>query len=155
MSSHSSFVYGYGFGGVDLIEDEVLKRFIVSHKSAFCHSDKEKQLFAEIEADLEDELPIGDLFERYCCDVSGLEGIGAVVSNIMSRETGIRFEYECGDADCDSYPSVLLAECMPWMMNETEKALTEDTLFEICKQYMNELGLNNDYPDGLGIEYYG
>ena len=72
----------------------------------------------------------------------------------MSRETGIRFDYcpPCGD--CDTLAAVLYSESYPWRMNEVERDLTAEKLTEICKTYMNELGLD-DEPDFLAQEYYG
>lgn len=49
--------------------------------------------------------------------------MGAVIANIMSRETGIRFAY-C-QPDCNTLASVVFEESYPWMANETEKELTE------------------------------
>ena len=37
---------------------------------------------------------------------------------------------------------------------EVEKNLTEEKLQSICKQYMNELGID-DTPDYLNLEYWG
>ena len=42
----------------------------------------------------------------------------------------------------------------PWLFNETEKELTEEKLSNICKKYMDELGIT-DNPDYLNLEYYG
>ena len=39
-------------------------------------------------------------------------------------------------------------------LNETEKNLTEEKLKEICKTYMDEIGLI-DEPDYLELEYFG
>ena len=72
----------------------------------------------------------------------------------MSRETGIRFEYQQGQLDCGSEPSVLFAECCPWGYNEAERNLTENDLFKICKKYMDELEIKMD-PCYLKIEYFG
>lgn len=39
------------------------------------------------------------------------------------------------------------------MFSEIEKELTEEKLFNICKKYMDELGIM-DSPDYLNLEYY-
>ena len=83
-----------------------------------------------------------------------MEGNGAVISNIMSRETGIRFIYCQPDGDCDTYASIVFEEGYPWHLNEVEKNLTKEKLQSICKQYMNELGID-DTPDYLNLEYWG
>ena len=45
-------------------------------------------------------------------------------------------------------------EKYPWLLNEPEKELTEEKLSNICKKYMDELGIADD-PDFLELEYYG
>ena len=154
MGMRSSFVYGYGFF-VDEIPDGVIIEFIKNHKDTFCKSDKEKELYEEMLEYTKEEYDLEDFFESYGCDCTGMEGNGAVISNIISRETGIRFEYQCGDADCDSYPSVLFAETYPWNYNEKEKSLTVESLTEIMFPYIEELGLKKENIDALEIEYYG
>lgn len=102
----------------------------------------------------ENEYDLEDFFEDYSCDNTGMEGIGAVIANIMSRETGIRFAYCQPDGDCDTLASIVFDEKYPWSFNETEKELTEEKLSNICKKYMDELGIV-DNPDYLDLEYYG
>ena len=90
----------------------------------------------------------------YACDCSCAEGFGAVISNIMSRETGIRFEYQQGQDDCGSVPTVMFSDAPVWCYNEAEKNLTEDKFYEICDKYMHELGLEGR-ADYMEVEYYG
>lgn len=154
MSMRSSFVYGYGFI-VDEITDEKLIEFIKKHKDAFCKSDEEKALFEEMLEYTEEEYDLEDFFDGYSCDCSGQEGRGAVISNIISRETGIRIEYQMGQSDCDSYPSVLFTETYPWNYNDKERNLTVESLTKILLPYAEELGLSKKDIDALEIEYYG
>ena len=155
MSMRTDIVYGYGFTSVDEIEDNKLIEFIKNHKDAFCKSEEELALFEDMLEFTKDEYDLEDFFELYGCDMTGLEGNGAVISNIISRETGIRFEYQCGDADCCSYPSILFSETYPWNFNEKEKNLTVESLTEILLPYVEELGLGKNSIDALEIEYYG
>jgi len=148
----SSFVYGYGFNSD--CDEEKLIDFIKEHKETFCESDREKELYKEMLDYTENEYDLEDLFEDYSCDNTGMEGMGAVIANIMSRETGIRFAYCQPDGDCDTLASVVFEERYPWMVNETEKELTEEKLSNICKKYMDELGITEN-PDYLNLEYYG
>ena len=83
------------------------------------------------------------------CDYSGHQGRGAVISSIIIRETGIRVEYQMGQSDCDSYPSVLFAEKMPWHLNEKERNLTVESLTDILLPYVEELGLSRKDIDSL------
>ena len=70
----------------------------------------------------------------------------------MSRETGIMFEYCPPDCDCDTSASVIFEATYPWLLNETEKNLTIEKSSNICKKYMNELGITGE-PDYLRLEY--
>ena len=157
MSMSTSIVYGFGFV-VDEITDEKLINFIKNHKDTFCKSPTEIATYDEILNMSENEIDIYGLtnyFENYSCDCSGQEGCGAVISNIISRETCIRVQYEMGQDNCFSYPSVLLAEGMPWHLNEKEKNLTKESLTEILLPYVEELGLSRNNIEELKIEYYG
>lgn len=115
---------------------------------------KKKKLYKEILGYTENEYDLEDLFKDYSCDNTGTEGVGAVIANIMSRETGIEFAYCQPDANCDTPASIIFDEKYPWLLNETEKELTEEKLSNICKKYMDELGIADD-PDFLELEYYG
>ena len=143
----SSFVYGYGFHSD--CDREKLIGFIKKHRKAFCKSDREKELYKTL-----DKCDLEDLFEDYSCDATGTEGVGAVIANIMSRETGIMFIYCQPDYDCDTPESVIFEATYPWLLNETEKNLTIEKLSNICKKYMNELGITGE-PDYLCLEYFG
>lgn len=156
MSMRSDFIYGYGFNS-DCNEEKLLD-FIKSHKETFCKSNKEKEiyntLFTNTDANVRKENGIEDLLNNYRCDNTGMEGLGAVISNIMSRETGIRFSYCQADDDCDTLASVVFEEAYPWLFNEKEKELTEKKLSDICKKYTNELGITEE-SEFLALEYYG
>lgn len=89
-------------------------------------------------------------------NISWQAGIGALVSNIMTEETGIRFKYQIsiGQDDCD-VPWILFSEALPWNFNQKEKELTAETLENIMTRYMTELDI---CPDKIGfqtVEYYG
>ena len=71
------------------------------------------------ESELEDI--IEKTFDSYSCQTSGSQGAGAVISNVMTRVTGIRFSYYGADPDCDTYPAVIFQEDYPWNYNEEEK----------------------------------
>lgn len=152
MSMRSSFIYGYGFN-CDC-EDEKLIDFVKVHKETFCRSVEETKLYKEMLKYTENEYDLEDFFDGYPCDTCGQEGVGAVIANIMSRETGVGFIYCQPDGDCDTFASVVFETRYPWLLNEAEKNLTKEKLENICKQYMDELGIE-DTPDYLDLEYYG
>lgn len=158
MSMSNFTIYGFGFNCTGFDRDcnkRKLIDFIKNHKEAFCKTDDEKELYKEMldYTEKEKEYDVEDFFENYECDSNGLEGVGAVIANIMSRETGIRFDYCQPDEDCDTLASVVFVKSYPWLLNETEKELTEEKLSNICQKYMDELGIT-DIPDDLNLEYY-
>lgn len=152
MSMRSSFIYGYGFN-CDC-DDEKLIDFIKVHKETFCQSEYETKLYEEMLEYTENEYDLEDFFDSYSCDQCGSEGNGAVIANIMSRETGIRFIYCQPDGDCGTYASVVFEQGYPWQLNKVEKNLTEEKLSDICRQYIEELGIT-EMPDYLELEYFG
>lgn len=134
----------------------VNNKLIKNHKDTFCQSENETALFEEL---LEltkntSDIDMEKFFQNYSCDASGIDGFGSVIANIISRETDIRFIYAPSDAECDTDPSVLFEQAMPWQLNETEKALTESELDDICVKYTKELGIKTE-PDYLALEYFG
>ena len=147
MSMVSSFIYGYGFHSD--CDEKKLRDFIKNHQKTFCESDREKELYKAL-----DKCDLEDLFEDYSCDATGTEGVGAVIANIMSRETGIMFEYCLPYCDCGTPAFVVFEATYPWLLNETEKELTIEKLLNICKKYMDELGITGD-PDYLCLKYFG
>lgn len=158
MSMKSSIVYGYGFN-VGEIETTKMVDFIKNHKEAFCSDDYEKDIFNSLE-NAEDGIYTYDSADDYFidmeyeCDEGCSIGCGSVVANIMARETGIRFEYQQGDGEIGSKPAVMFSESYPWDLNEAEKNLTKDKCEEICKKYMQELGIDG-YLGYLEVEYFG
>lgn len=152
MSMNGSFVYGYGFNCE--CDNKKLIEFVKIHKETFCESDMEVELYEEMLEYAEYGDDLEDFFDGYSCESSDMEGNGAVISNIMSRETGIRFKYCQPDGDCDTYAAVVFKENYPWELNDTEKNLTEEKLQIICKKYMDELGIDIE-PCYLSLEYYG
>lgn len=167
MSMNLIIYYGIGFN-CDC-DAEKFKEFIKNRASSFCQSDDETErfnhFFEQLDVKDENENPktfekseLEDLvesnFESYSCQCSGAQGVGAVISNIMTRETGIWFAYYGADGNCDTYPAVIFQESFPWKHNETEKNLTREKLDSIYKKYMDELGIEGK-PDFLKQEYYG
>lgn len=153
MSMQSSFIYGFGFHCE--CNDTNLIEFIKSHKISFCKSQKEMDLYEDMLHYTEKEYDLENYFETYSCDENGIEGPGSVIANIMSRETGIRFIYCLPDETCDTSAAIVFSEGYPWEMNNDERNLTEESLSDICRKYMNELGIINEEPRAIALEYFG
>ena len=151
-------MYGIGFE-VNKVKTLAIVDFIKNHKEAFCQSETEEQIFNNLENTNNGIFAYNYMEEffndyGYACDCSGAEGFGAVISNIMSRETGVIFEYQQGQDDCGSVPTVMFSNYPVWCYNETEKNLTEDKFYEICDKYMQELGLEGR-AGCMEVEYFG
>lgn len=159
MSSSTSMYYGYGFE-VDQVTTKNIMDFIKNHQLTLCIYPRECEMFIALHDEDEGILSYDDpneFFEDwdYSCNVSGQEGLGAVISNVISRETGVRVEFQKGQDDCGSVPTVLLLETSPWNYNEKEKNLTLDSLIELLLPYAKELGIDKDDIGFVSIEYYG
>lgn len=149
MSMESSFIYGYGFELNN--NDEKFADFLCKHKDTFCAWDSENKIFPSFKKLVEnkDFDKIHDLFEEY-----DIEHTGLIIAGIMTRETGIRFDYCPYDDSCNTSEAILFSETYPWMLNEKERLLTESELCNICKKYMTELGISG-LPGLVEQEYYG
>ena len=151
MGQQTWTVEGYG---IIVPDDEHIIEFIKAHKDTFCQSQEEKDLYEEMLVYTAGEYDLEDFFEKYGCANSGQPGPGAVISNIMSRETGLRFEYHRGMMDYENTERIIFTQGMPWHFNETEKNLTRDALDDIMNRYAAELGIGRE-ADYEEIEYYG
>lgn len=154
MSMSSSFVYGYGFA----CDWDVKKfiEFVKAHRDTFRRSSEEAEMYDELIAFTgdENEDDLDGLFGDYEPDRCGWFGVGAVIANIMYRETNISFSFCIADGDCNTDAAIVFAKTYPWWYNETEKNLTERKLYEICLKYMDELGIKGA-PEHLELEYWG
>lgn len=159
MSMRTSIIYGFGFHSD--CEPAKFVEFLKKHKESFCETPEENKIFSELMEKTNNgtEMPdiddiIINLFDHYSCRLSCNEGYGAAISNVMSRETDIRFSYRSPDDSCDTYAAVIFEETFPWNLNEKEKALTNEEITNICEKYAEELGIIEE-PDYLAQEYYG
>ena len=160
MSMSSGIVCGFGFECCPTSEQ--LTEFVKLHAETFCGLGADEKAFYEkliTEVGLTDE-DIDYFFETEVCNITDCvgyaerAGYGATVANIMRKETGIGFLFEPGQDDCESAPSVLFAEAMPWHYSEIEKSLTQEALEDICIKYMRELNIEGD-PVYISVEYFG
>lgn len=157
MSMSTDIIYGFGFT-CDL-SDYKLINFLKNHKNTFCQTVHEVELFNKT-VEAKEMTPamldcfLEDLYRDYECNTNGISGRYVIISNIMSRETGIRFTYCPPDGECDTPEAICFCTGYPWFYNEIEKKLTSDKLEQIINNYMEELGID-DKPDYLQLEYYG
>lgn len=157
MSMQTNISYGYGFSILN-VTGKALAAFIIKHREYFSENEVEKDACDLSELVLNNKTAENELFiyfDDYEDDNSGNTGFGSAVSNIMSRETGILFSYEPGQSDCNSKKHILFPECFPWQLNEKEKNLTVESLFEIMSKYAVELNLETSDVGYHSVEYYG
>lgn len=150
-------IYGYGF---NINEEEVsyktVRNFVLNHRNSFGKSDEEMQIldgFDNISDEEEMEDFMLDIGDSYKDESSEDCGLGAMVAAIMSQETGIKFQFWGPEEDFSTIPAIIWRSTYPWMMNDKEKLLTEAELHDICRKYMEELGLKDD-PEELELTYY-
>ncbi len=132
--------------------------FVLKHEASFGKSDEELQIldaFHELkrgktDEDLDDIMC--DIEDTYECKESEECGIGAMVAEIMARETGLKFVYFGEDDDYSTVPAIMWRATYPWMLNEKEHTLMESGSYGICRRYMEELGLDED-PEELEQVY--
>ncbi len=153
MSMETSFVYGCGFE-ISSVKTETIVRFIKNHKKAFCETVSDPALYDEL-VKTEDIDEARELLESCTCIISGREGMYSVVSNIISSETGISFQYEPGQDDCIGEASILLSDTMPWSLNKKEMDLTWKSFVDVLTPYVKELGLDQSVIGRVEIEYFG
>ena len=73
-----------------------------------------------------------------------------IIAEVIANETNIRVQFEHGQEECEGEPSILFAECNPWHLNNTEKALNTTAEFDaILEPYLKELGLDISDIDNL------
>lgn len=152
MVVKTDIIYGFGIYLNQPISDEVWAAFITNHREAF--ETKNEVNLPEIEGFFDWWRDFGkylnEYFREYSCECSGNTGIGAVLSNIMSRETGIRLGFYTGEGN--EFPSIMFVEDYPWRLNKIERELTEQVLSDIMIPYFKELGLT-DTPNYIRMEY--
>lgn len=144
----------YGFGFAVYASDECLRDFIDKHKETLENElGEEGRRTIQYFYDHPDDTfnPKEDLY-----DYTGLysnEGFYGMIADVMTKETGIRFEYRIPqDEDYDE--TIIFPETYPWLLNDTEKELTEDKLRNICQKYIDDLG-GQLIADYIRMEYFG
>lgn len=151
MSMRTSIVHGYGF---EMHGDEnVIANFVNKHAATIVKRNKSLEISLLNDCHYENIDNIIDDYDDIECDVTGHQGLVAIIANIISEETGISFQYESGDDACGSSPTILFCEAYPWQMNEIEKQLTEDKLENIINKYIDELGIITT-KGYMEVEYY-
>ena len=149
MGMNNDCLYGYGFS--IYATDEELKNFILKHKETISHLTDGSRLLAYVE-ECSDEFNLKEDFYDYAPEHSSSEGIYGVIADVITRESGIQFEYHIAQEDQDD--AILFPETYPWLLNEKEKSVTEKDLEEICYKYISDLG-GELTPEYLRLEFWG
>ncbi len=154
MSMHTDCIYGYGFKVY--VSDENLRDFIKKHESTIVSLSQGRELVDWTNEHISTGKPLDSLKEEfYDWDnlITGDSGLYGMIADVMTKETGIRFEFRNPQEDGED-DVILFPQTYPWYLNEQEKALTEETLDDIYAVYIGDLGgqLTTEY---IRIEYYG
>lgn len=152
-------ICGYGFfvagEEAETMDFKVAAKFLKEHRKIFGKTDDEKQILDEldnIKTDDELEELMYEIEEDYKDENSEDAGMGAAIAAVMTRETGVKFQYFSPANGGEDAPAIIWRPTYPWMQNDMEKELTEAKLHDICKKYMDELGFNGK-PEELELSY--
>ena len=155
MSMQTDCIYGYGFQ-VE-VSDENLKDFIWNHKKTVETLNRGPEILGWIEERIVKGDPFDSMKEKffdYESHYSNEEGLYGLIADVMSEESGIRFEYHRPQDEDDIEDVILFPESYPWYLNEVEKQLTQESFDEIIKKYIDDLG-GHMATDYLRLEYFG
>lgn len=143
MSMSSSISYGYG-----LSKDDI-HRIPEANLIAFAKKHMDEDFWEEdIETMSDDE--IFDAIERCQDKTSNEESPYTVISNTLTRKTGIEFAYECTEYG----EAIMYYATYPWQITETEKELTPIKLQELVQPYLDELGISDAQLNYVSVERY-
>ncbi len=154
MSMQTDCIYGYGFR--IYVSDDNLRRFIEKHEPVIATLRQGRELLDWVHEHVSTGKPLDSIKERFFDwdnEATGDCGIYGMIADVMHKETGIVFEYR-NSQDEDEDDAILLPETFPWNFNELERSLTMESLEEICKRYIDDLG-GQLKPDYIRLEYFG
>lgn len=132
-------IEGMGIWLKESMERRVLLDFLGNHKSAFIQSEKEQRIFDRLKE-------VDSLHEVFSPTEDDAEDEtytywGEAVANVMSRETGLRFEvfYAHPSISNLNRSCILFPERPVWDYNEKERKLSRNMLYQILDRYALEL----------------
>ena len=143
---------GYGFDG------DVLDKFSTEAKVAFMKKHL-PDLYEDKAANFESVEDWEDYFNFSCMEDfnSDSSGFGNILAEVLREEEDLNVDFCTGE---NNYGTLMLNECLPWLMSSRMKSLTKEKFEDIVHRYINELKeLDNkeieisfDYES---VEYYG
>ena len=152
-------ICGYGFfvagEEAETMDFKTAAEFLKKHRKTFGRTDEEIQILDALDyvkTDEELEELMYEIEEDYEDENSEDTGMGAAIAAVMTRETGVKFQYFSPANGGEDAPAIIWRSTYPWMMNDVEKKLTEAKLHDICRKYMEELELHDD-PEELELSY--
>lgn len=148
MSMRTDIAYGYGIclDSIEIPTKENLLLFLEKHINDLKYI---SAMMNEIENDEDYEGWFSD--ETICYD----EGAWSMISDIISKNTNVAFNYEHGNVYGES--ALMIPASMPWENNKKEKNLKECEVAKIIDYYFKQLRINYDDNDigYISVEYYG
>lgn len=145
----TEIVYGYGLN-LDGLRINAVKTAISSNHLLTMKKLGDTKLIDNFDDTdwLEDYLDF-----EYISINSGDQGAGALIADILYKETAIRFEFRKPQEDIDSDGYIIFPEVFPWQLNPTEKELTQGRLDEILNGIADELNLEARAEE-VQLEYF-
>ena len=151
MSMRMDITYGYGFDPSKVKADRLVS-FIKKHKEAFVKGEYEEGLFNEIISLTENNYDsVFDILEEYEGNHSYTCTPYAAISEIITSETDVRFECDCGEYDT----AIMFTETYPWHLTEKERKITPEAIDTMLIPYMKELGLGEEEIGSCRVEHWG
>lgn len=169
MASRSWFTTGKGFYTANVNEMNLVK--FVRDKAAALGKDlridfaavidrMESDSFFSLNVEFDDMLPV-DIYNAFkgALDITNYTNLRDIllgfVSDIMQDETKIWFIYAMGMDGCiGEGGAILLKSSMPWEFTSRERFLEEGEFLDICREYMEALGVSEDDLGDIEVEYF-
>lgn len=138
-----STITGYGFRVY--VSDEKLNEFIRNHADTVKKLESGQEILDWLDSGSTDS--IKEKFFDYTSEATNCGGIYGLIADVMSYETDVHFEYYFSNSPEDDDDMIVFIPTYPWIMSDTEKTLTLDSLNTLIKGYLQEI--NSD----LQIDY--
>lgn len=142
MSMQTNINYGFGIDTYDInaIPDANLAAFARKHLKDW-EDDPLNMSDAEVL----------EYIENISDERSNITSANAVVSNAITKETGIEVGYE----EFEDQKAIMYYAGYPWQIHGEERDITPEKLQELFQPYLNELGIPDIKLDYVQVEYVG
>lgn len=146
MSMQTDVIYGYGVDTSRLSLDTApfkafVKKYLPNIYEKYLSDIPDDTDFNEVEKILYE-------YESPNCSSSGY---GAVIADILQKETKLLFNYIANEESGSS--AIYFPYYLPWQMTKRIKEIKQEDIDEILTRYFTELGVKIE-PDYTAVEIY-